>query len=62
MKYEIKFTEEMWNRLIIEAESEKQARDKFFSGEWDDEEASNIGGEIHPDIELKPLSKEEVSA
>jgi len=59
MKYEIKYTEETWYRLEIEADSEEQARDKFFSGEWE-EEPTIFGGELQDGISVEEL--EQVSA
>ena len=31
--YELKWTEELWKKVTIEADSEEQAREKFFAGE-----------------------------
>lgn len=59
MKYEIKYTEETWYRLEIEADSEEQARDKFFSGEWEGE-PTIFGGELQDGISVEEL--EQVSA
>lgn len=57
--YVIRYTEETWYRLEIEAENEEQARDKFFFGEWE-EEPTIFGGELQDGIEVEEL--EEVSA
>lgn len=56
MKYEIKYTEETWYRLEIEADSEEQARDKFFSGEWE-EEPTIFGGELQDGISVEEVKK-----
>lgn len=58
MKYAIEYTEEMWYRLEVEADSAEEAREKFFRGEADLDNAELIGGEIHPDISVE----EKVSA
>ncbi|CAB4123792.1 hypothetical protein UFOVP46_95 [uncultured Caudovirales phage] len=50
-KYEIKWTRELWLKVTIEAESEQHAIDKFWDGEFDNEQ--QYGSEIQQDIDIR---------
>lgn len=50
--YRIEWTEEIWNRLEIEAETEEEARELFHMGEFDYEAVKITGGEIQDSIEI----------
>lgn len=52
MRYVIEYTEEMWYRLEVEADSADEAGEKFWSGQADFDSAELIGGEIHPDTSI----------
>lgn len=44
-KYEVQWTEERWKSTIIEADSQEQALEAFWNGEFDS--INDNGGEIH---------------
>ena len=58
-KFIIRFTEEVWNSLEVEAESKEEAEDKFWSGEYEYASAKAFGGEVQGDILIE--QKEEVA-
>lgn len=51
-KYQIEFTDEIWQRIIIEANSEDEAREIFASGEFDWTDVQTFGGEIQDSVEI----------
>lgn len=52
-KYLISFTEEDWCNITIEANSLEEAKDKFWSGEFDVEDIRHTGGEIQESIDIE---------
>jgi hypothetical protein len=58
-KYIVKFQEEIWYDIEVEAASEELARENFWLGEVDISEARETGREIQQDmlIELKGETK-----
>lgn len=51
-KFKIEWTEEVWNQITVEADSEDDAREKFWSGELDFEVVNITGGEIQDSVEI----------
>lgn len=58
-KFEIEFTEEVWQRIIIEADSLDDAHDKFWSGDWDDAKPKIYDGEIQENIDISEITEGE---
>ena len=56
-KYLISWTEEVWQRVVIEAESKEQVRELFFSGEFDMDTVKVTGGEIQDGIDIDELEE-----
>lgn len=55
--YRIEWTEEVWNRLEIEAETEEEALDNFYMGEFDYQAVKITGGEIQDSVQIEDLDK-----
>lgn len=51
-KYVVSWTEEIWQRVVIEAESEDHARELFWSGEFDSDTVKVTGGDIQVDPDV----------
>ena len=51
-KYLISWTEEVWQNVVIEAESKEQVRELFYSGEFDMDTVKVTGGEIQDGIDI----------
>jgi hypothetical protein len=54
-KFIIRYTEEVWNRLEVEAENKEEAENIFWGGECDYASAKEIGGEIQGDILIEEV-------
>ncbi len=54
--YEIKWTDELWYRVVIEAENQDDALDKFAIGEYENEEM--FGTEIQDSLDIRLLDDE----
>ena len=52
-RYEIKWTDEQWFRVVIEAESGDDALLKFSKGEYENEEM--FGAEIQDSLDIRLL-------
>lgn len=52
-KYLISWTEEVRQRVVIEAESMEQVRELFYSGEFDMDTVKITGGEIQDGIDIE---------
>jgi hypothetical protein len=53
-KYQIDWTEEVWKRIVVDADSREDVWKKFSSGDFDDvmAEAIAYGGETQDSIEI----------
>jgi hypothetical protein len=49
-KYEVSWTRELWLRVTIEADSLEQAEQKFWDGEFENEQ--QYGSEIQQDVDF----------
>jgi hypothetical protein len=54
-KYLISFTEEDWYNITIEADSLEEAKDKFWSQDYDHEDIRHTGTEIQEDIDVEEV-------
>lgn len=54
-KFEIEFTEELWHRTVIEADSLEKAQELFWLGEVDFSQATIYGGEVQENIEIREV-------
>ncbi len=54
-KYLVKYQEENWYDVVIEAESEQEARDKFWEFDFDQNSARLVGEEIQENVEVEEL-------
>ena len=54
--YEIKWTDELWYRVTIEAENADDALDKFSVGDYENEEM--FGAEMQDSVEIRMLDDE----
>lgn len=52
--YVVSWSEETWLRVCITADTKEEAKEKFWAGQFDMEEAKNIGGEIQDSVEVWP--------
>jgi hypothetical protein len=54
--FKIEWTEELWCRAYVEAETREEAREFFWSGEFDASDPSYVDGtEIQDDIEIEEV-------
>jgi hypothetical protein len=54
-KYLISFTEEDWYNITIEADSLEEAKDKFWSHDFDLEDIVHTGTEIQESIDVEEV-------
>jgi hypothetical protein len=54
-KFLISFTEEDWYNITIEADSLEEAKELFWSGEFDNEDIRHTGTEIQEDIDVEEV-------
>lgn len=54
-KYLISFTEEDWYNITIEANSEEEAKELFWSGEFDTEDVRHTNTEIQESIDIEQV-------
>jgi hypothetical protein len=52
-KYEVQWTYERWYRVEIEADSYEQAQQKFWEGDYENEQM--FGGEIQEGVEIEEV-------
>lgn len=53
MQYTVSYTVEKWRRVVIEADNEEQAREKFWAGDFDHEEVEEFGAEIQDGVDVE---------
>lgn len=54
-KYQIEWTHERWLRVSIEADSIEQAEQKFWEGDYENEQ--EFGQEIQQDVDIKEMEE-----
>ena len=55
--YSVSWTQEIWYRATIEANSVEEAREKFWSGEFDTSGTKETGAEIQDGIDIEELEE-----
>ena len=55
-KFKIEWTEEVWYRMEVEADSEEQARELFWAGEYNLDEGTQTGGECQDSVEIEEVA------
>lgn len=58
-KYQIEWTEEMWKRIVVDADSREEVWKKFSSGDFDDEmyETEAYGSSTQDSIEITEVDE-----
>jgi hypothetical protein len=56
MQYKVSFTVERWGRVVIDADSEEQAREKFWAQEFDYEKVEQFGMEVQDSVDVEELT------
>jgi hypothetical protein len=56
-KFQIDWTEEVWYRAVVDADSLEQAREKFWAGEYNDD-AHSYGMEVQDSVEIEEVDDE----
>ena len=51
-KFAVEWTEETWKRVVIEAESEDEARELFWGNEYDESKEYVTGCEIQDSVDV----------
>lgn len=54
--YKIDWTREVWYRSEIEAETFEEAREKFWSGDYNDDKDEIFGSEIQENIDIEEVT------
>ena len=54
-RFKIEWTEEVWYRQFVEADSVEEAREKFWNGEFDYAPRDVTGGEIQEGIDVEEV-------
>ena len=54
-KYLIAWTEENWYNLTIEADSKREALDKFYNHDFDYEDSVLVGSELQDSVEAEQV-------
>lgn len=49
-RFKIDWTEELWQQVYIEADSEEQARELFWQGEFDNQQIELYGTEVQDSV------------
>ena len=57
-KYLISWTEEVWQSVLIDAESKAEAKDKFWSVDFDTETVKIFGGEVQEGIDIEEVAND----
>lgn len=56
-KFKIEWTEEVWYRMEVEADSYDDAREKFWSGEYNLDNGTQTGGECQDSVEIDEIEE-----
>ena len=54
-RFKIEWTEEVWYQLEVEADSEEQARELFWAGEYNLDEGTQTGGECQDSVIIEEV-------
>lgn len=55
MEYEVRWTREQWFKVEIQADSPEEAQEKFWSGDYENEQ--EYGAEIQEDIDIFEITE-----
>jgi len=55
-RFKIDWTEELWQQVYIEADSEEQARELFWQGEFDNQQIELYGTEIQDSVLVEEVA------
>ena len=55
MEYEVRWTREQWFKVEIQADSPEEAQEKFWNGEYENEQ--EYGAEIQEDIDIFEITE-----
>ena len=55
-KYTISWTEELWYRMDVEADSKDEALDKFHAGDYDFDNAKNTDVHLQDSVDIWEVS------
>jgi len=53
--YLVEWTREVWYRSQVEASNEEEAREMFWSGDYDDDSDTIFGSEIQDSVEFRQV-------
>ncbi len=56
-KFKIEWTEEVWYRMEVEADSYDDAREKFWAGEYNLDNGTQTGGECQDSVEIEEIEE-----
>lgn len=56
--YSVSWTQEIWYKVNIKANSAEEAKEKFWSGEFDTSDTKETGAEIQDGIDIEELEEE----
>ena len=56
-EFKIEFTEEVWNRVFIEAATEEEATEKFWNCDFEEALMENFGSEIQDGILVEEVTE-----
>lgn len=54
-RYLVSWTEEVWQNVVIEAESKEQVEELFYYGDFDMDTVKITGGEIQDGIDIEEV-------
>lgn len=54
-RFKIEWTEEIWNRVFVEADSRNEALEMFWLGEFDWQSVKNIGVEVQDGVDVEEV-------
>jgi len=55
-RFKIDWTEELWQQVYIEADSEEQARELFWQGEFDNQQIELYGTEVQDSVLVEEVA------
>jgi len=58
-RYKVNYTIERWYAVEVEANSEEEARQKFYDGEYEDD-SRDIGSELQDSVQVEELEEASV--
>jgi hypothetical protein len=54
-KFKVEWTEEVWQKVFIEADSKQEALDAFWQGDFDKTTIEVIGGEVQDGMDFEEV-------